>query len=166
MHGAGDAAAVDAACCILPLFCHGLHCRGVSGSCLSEPMGKRALVNFNHLQTFAVTKEHISKGYFFSSTLCITLVLQKYKDVVACYPGSLDKAGLQGHFVFLSDYAVYSFPAPLTSQKYSQRANFKDIIYDSPLRSRNAYLNIRLHSGAKYGDLLLKVWHAHNTYVF
>lgn len=74
MHGVGDAATVHVACCILPLLCHGLHCRGVSGSCLTESMGERALVNFSHLQTLAITKDDISKRYFFSSTSCLTLV--------------------------------------------------------------------------------------------
>ena len=64
MHGGGVADAVDVACCILPLLCHGLTCRGVSVSCLTAPMCKRALVNLNHLQTLLLLKKLFQNAIF------------------------------------------------------------------------------------------------------
>lgn len=113
-------------------------------------MDKRAVLRCNHFQTLAVTKEHLPKGYFFSSMDWLSLVLQKNKDNVACYPGSLDQMSLQQYSVLPSHCADPS-QHPQTAKQTKAFTDSKFQRYDgyvSPSGNRNTYLNVMLHSDA------------------
>lgn len=142
MHGAGDAAAVDAASCILPLLCHGFHCRGLSGSCRIESMGKWALVNFSHLQSFCVTKEDISRHFFLFYTLSQlgAVEIQGHYCLLPWFSWPGRPLGTLHPPFILCSLFLFSNSEKQNSQKYSQRTNFEEIRYHhSPLGSRNTY---------------------------